>query len=116
MLVFEDLSFLPDSCEGLLLKFVEESKLDLVMLSLFDKVSLTLLSRVKRVMKYSREKVNSDFNSVSVGVQRLDESLKPDSHYYDKVRYMGMYSPLMFYLDRNIKRERNKAKILSFLD
>lgn len=116
VLVIEDLSFLPDSCEGLLLKFIEESKLNLVILSVFDKVSPIMLSRVKRVIKYSKEKVDSEFGKVSSGYKKLEETLKPDSHYFDKVRYMGKFSPKMYYLEQNITQTRIKNKIMSFVD
>lgn len=115
-LVIEDLSFLPDFCEGLLLKFIEESPLRIVVLSAFDTVSPVLLSRFKKVVKYSKEKVDSEFCKASVGYQKLEETLRPDSHFFDKVRYMGKLSPKLYYLECNIAQGRNKSKIMSFLD
>lgn len=117
VLVLEDISFLSNpSCEGLLLKFVEETRLSLVLLSTYDKVSSILLSRAKSVVKYYNTKTESDFGSVSSGFQRLNDTVKTDSHYYDRVRYMSKFSPKLYYLDKVITSNRVKTKILQFVD
>lgn len=115
-LVIEDISLFAKNGEGVLLKFVEETKLDLILLSRFDKVSNVLLSRIKRVEKYYKDPVTSQFMSVSSGYQALQQTLEPSSHYYDKVRYMGRLSPKQIYLEKNIRQRRNKEKIMSFVD
>lgn len=116
VLVLEDISLFAKNGEGVLLKFVEETLLDLVLLSRFDKVSNVLLSRVKRVVKYYNDPVTSQFMKVSIGYSTLQEQLEPNSHYYDKVRYMGKLSPKMIYLEKNVKQRRNKDKIMSFVE
>lgn len=117
ILVVEDISFLSNpSLEGLLLKFVEESKIPLVLLSTYDKVSPILLSRCKEVIKYYQEKTYSEFLSVSQGSQRISEVLSPDSHYYDRVRYYSKLSPKLYFLDKNVTSNRVKQKLLQFLD
>ena len=117
ILVVEDISFFSSqSLEGLLLKFVEESKIPLVLLSTYDKVSPILLSRCKEVVKYYHEKTYSEFLSVSQGSQMVAEVLSPDSHYYDKVRYYSKLSPKLYFLDKNVTSNRVKQKLLQFLD
>lgn len=116
LLVVEDISLFAKNGEGLLLKFVEETPLKLILLARFDKVSNVLLSRVKRVVKYYKEPVTSQFMTVSSGVQALESALEPGSHYYDRIRYMGKFSPKQIYLEKNIRQNRNKEKILSFVD
>lgn len=116
ILVLEDISLFAKKGEGVLLKFVEETPLDLILLSRFDKVSNVLLSRIKRVVKYYNEPVTSQFMKVSSGYATLQEQLEPNSHYYDKVRYMGKLSPKMIYLEKNVKQRRNKDKIMSFVE
>ena len=116
VLVLEDISLFAKNGEGVLLKFVEETPLDLVLLSRFDKVSNVLLSRVKGVVKYYNDPVTSQFMKVSTGYSTLQEQLEPNSHYYDKVRYMGKLSPKMIYLEKNVKQRRNKDKIMSFVE
>lgn len=115
-LVIEDISLFAKNGEGVLLKFVEETKLKLILLSRFDKVSNVLLSRIKMVVKYYKEPVTSQFMTVSSGYQALQQSVEPSSHYYDKVRYMGKLSPKQIYLEKNIRQRRNKEKIMSFVD
>lgn len=115
-LVIEDISLFSKNGEGVLLKFVEETPLNLILLSRFDKVSNVLLSRIKRVVKYYNEPVTSQFLTVSKGSAALEQSLEPSSHYFDKIRYMGKLSPKQIYLEKNIKRGRNKEKIMSFVD
>ena len=83
------MSFLNEQCEGTLLKFIEETPLRVIMLSVYDKVSNVMLSRVKQVIKYQKDTVSSEFLSVSSGYKKLEDTLKPDSHYYDRVRYIG---------------------------
>ena len=115
-LVVEDLAFLPATSEGYLLKFVEETPLDLILLSYYDSVSSIMLSRVKRVEKYYNEKTESSFQAASVGYKRMSEELSNDSHYFDRVRFMSKASPKMFFLESRVATTRNKSKILGFLD
>lgn len=115
-IVLEDLSFLPQGSEGYLLKFVEESKLDLILISRFDRVSPVLLSRIKNVQKYYKDKIESQFLSASKGSNLIEDTLSKDSHYYDKVRYMGKYAPKLIFLEKKIRVTRNKNKIMSFMD
>ena len=115
-LVIEDISLFAKNGEGVLLKFVEDTKLQLILLSRFDKVSNVLLSRVKLVVKYYKDPVTSQFMSVSNGFQALQQSLESSSHYYDKIRYMGKLSPKQIYLEKNIRQRRNKEKIMSFVE
>lgn len=115
-LIIEDLAFLSSSCDGLLLKFVEESKLKLILLSTYDKATPVLLSRVKKVIKYYDGGVSSEFMKVSEGTRKLEELLSPDSHYYDKVRYMGKYCPRLYLVEKAIKSNRNRNKIKTFID
>lgn len=117
ILVVEDISFLSNpSLEGLLLKFVEESKLPLVLLSTYDKVSSVLLSRCKEVVKYYHNKTDSEFLSVADGNQKVNDTLSPDSYYFDRVRYYSKFSPKLYFLDKNVTSNRVKQKLLQFLD
>ena len=71
---------------------------------------------MRRVIKYQKDKVESDFASVSSGYKRLEDELSSDSHYYDRVRYIGKISPKIYFMEKNIKNARSKRKIVSFLD
>lgn len=115
-LVIEDISFLGKDANTTLLKFVEECKLDLILLSKFDKMDEVLLSRIKRIIKYSKIPTESRFLRCSEGLEQMEESLSPDSHYFDRVRYMGKLAPKLILLDKTVKVKRIKNKIASFID
>lgn len=116
MLIIEDISFLPKGSEVTLLKFVEETKLKLVLLSVYDVSSSILLSRCKRVVKYQKEKTESQWLPPSDGSKKIDELVVENTSYYDRVRYMGKYSPKVYYLDHMLGSARNKDKILSIIE
>ncbi|MFW6029673.1 MAG: hypothetical protein ACOCRO_05400, partial [Halanaerobiales bacterium] len=54
-LVIEGLSFLDNKAVFVLLKLVEESELNIILLSKFDKISPIILSRIKTKIKYYKE-------------------------------------------------------------
>ena len=116
ILVIEDISFLGKDVNTSLLKFVEETKLDLVLLSKFDKMDEVLLSRIKKVVKYYKEPTESKFLKCSEGINKLEDALSPDSHYFDRVRHMGKLAPRLLLLDKTVKIKRIKNKIMSFID
>lgn len=116
LLVIEDISFLGKDVNTSLLKFVEETELELVLLSKFDKIDEVLLSRIKKVIKYYKEPTESKFLRCSEGFNKLEETLSPDSHYFDRVRYMGKLAPRLLLLDKTVKIKRIKNKVISFID
>ena len=116
ILVIEDISFLGKAVNTTLLKFVEETKLDLVLLSKYDRIDEVLLSRIKLVVKYYKEPTDSKFLRCTEGNERMEEALSADSHYFDRVRYMGKLAPKLLLLDKTIKIKRVKNKIASFID
>lgn len=115
LLVIEDLSYLTQSASFLLLKLVEEAQFPIILLSTFDKVSPIILSRVKMVVKYSTSEVKSDFLNIKTGLTKVEDELSPDSHYYDRIRYIGKYSPKLFYYNKALDRARNKDKIFDII-
>lgn len=115
-LVIEDISLFAKNGEGILLKFVEESPLNLILLSRFDSVSSVLLSRVKSVWKYYNDEIDSQFLPVSKGSKMLEDALDEKTHYYSRIRYMGKFSPKQIYLERSIKHSRYRNRIISFVD
>lgn len=115
-LVIEDLSFLPRQAEGLLLKFVEESKLQVILLSVYDVFSDIFVSRFKMVLKYTKERTDSKFLSVASGSKQIDEALSDNTSKFDRVRYQGKLSPKCYYLDSVLSEAKNKGKIFAILE
>ena len=116
VLVIEDISFLGTDANTTLLKFVEETRFQLVLLSRFDRVDEVLLSRIRSVEKYYRDATDSKFMGLLEANQRIEDSLSSDSHYFDKVRYMAKLAPKLLLVEKTIKIKRVKSKILSFVD
>lgn len=116
ILVIEDLSFLPRKADGVLLKFIEESPLKIVILSTFDVVDSVLLSRFKRVIKFSSEKINSQFLSVKEGYAKVEDELSDNTSRYDRLRYVAKYSPKILFIEKNIGKVGNKDKIMQILE
>lgn len=115
-LVISGLSFINQRAVSILLKLVEESSFDLVLLSRFDQVSSVLLSRMKTVVKYSNNKIKSKFLDADEGLYRLNEELeKIDDHYFNKLKLMSEISPILYYLEKKMGRIRNKDKIIDII-
>lgn len=116
ILVIEDISFLGNDANAALLKFVEETKLKLVLLSRYDKLDEVLLSRVRHFIKYYKEETESKFLRCSEGNTKIEESLSEDSHYFDRVRYMSKLAPKLFLIEKSMKVKRVRNKVFSFVD
>ena len=115
-LVIEDLGFLNESQNFMLLKLVEEAKFPIILLARYDKISAIMLSRIKTVVKYQKEEIKSEFLSPVAGSAKIEEQLSADSHYYDVVRYQMMYSPKLYMYTTQLKKTRGRDKIISLLD
>lgn len=114
LLVIEDISFITGA-NTILLKFIEETKLPVVLLSRYDKMDGVLLSRIKHIEKYYRDETGSQFLTGKRGQEIIENTLSENSSYFDRVRYMGKYSPVLFKLEKKIKVKRIRKRIVEFL-
>ena len=111
-LVIEDLSRLSSQALSSLLKFIEESKLDLIFLSLFDQCPGPILSRMKVVNK-KVDRVKCEFMNLSDGLS-LYEELDTDLHPLMKIKKVLEASPqLALLLSQN--RVKSSSKVLKIL-
>ena len=92
-LVLEDVSRLAGNALSSLLKFTEESTLNLAYLAMFGRISPILLSRMVRVVK-EEEEIKSEFLSVREGY-KFSQTLEKDLHNLVKVKRVVEKSPLM---------------------
>lgn len=111
-IVLEDFGFLPQICESVLLKFLEETSLNVILLYTYDKASSIILSRAGSVIKYYKDGIHSDFMKVKDGFKRMSES--ESDNYYSKIKEIASVCPKIYYLDKKIKS--NKDKVLSILE
>lgn len=115
-LLIEDMAFLSPQAHQQLLKFMEESKLKIVLLSTYDVFMDTILSRCKVFIKSALEKTVSEMQSPRKGRERIDNQLSQDTHPLDRVRYQGKISPLVYYNDHAVPARPNRRKILDLLE
>lgn len=107
-LVIDDISLLYRST--ILLKFIEESKLKLILLASKDNLSSTLLSRIKTIKKYPDES-NVSFNLTSIKDAKKhikSEELNQD----DTINYLATTCPELIVLNKKLRYIKNKDKIL----
>jgi len=115
-LLIEDLAYLPPSALQLLLKFLEESTLNIVLLSTYDVLSPALLSRIKHFIKAPIEKTQSNLLPPKKGRERIESVLSSDTHPLDRIRYQGKESPALYRIENQIPRRPNRAKLLNIIE
>lgn len=107
-LVIDDISLLYRST--ILLKFIEESKLKLILLASKDNLSSTLLSRIKTIKKYPDES-NISFNLTSI--KDAEKHIKSEElNQDDTINYLATTCPELIVLNKKLRYIKNKDKIL----
>lgn len=107
-LVIDDISLLYRST--VLLKFIEESKLKLILLASKDNLSNTLLSRIKTIKKYPDES-NTSFNLTSI--KDAEKHIKSEElNQDDTINYLATTCPELIVLNKKLRYIKNKDKIL----
>lgn len=107
-LVIDDISLLYRST--ILLKFIEESKLKLILLASKDNLSSTLLSRIKTIKKYPDEP-NVSFNLTSI--KDAEKHIKSEElNQDDTINYLATTCPELIVLNKKLRYIKNKDKIL----
>ena len=110
-LIIEDLSSLSNSAQFLLLKLVEEAKFPIILLSTYDKVSPIILSRCKRIVKFTMAPVSSEFRSASSGQEEIAAKLSQDSDPMDVLRYERDISPDLYRYEKIMGDISAKEKV-----
>ena len=115
-LIIEDLGFLSIGALCLLLKLIEDSKFSVILLSTFDQIPSTILSRVKVFKKAFIEKIECEFMTPDKGIQALEDYLSPDTSPIDRSRWIARNSPMIYYIENNFKgKVANRDKVLNIL-
>lgn len=114
-LVIYDLAILNKSSLNLLLKFIEEYKYPLILLSSYDNFDSILLSRIKTFLKFSGEPIKSNMLSLGDGIRALNDIDTKDLSNIDLTRKYLEYCPKLYQLNKSIKVHRNKSKIIDIL-
>lgn len=124
-LVVEDIYYLPEYCQTDLLKFVEETRLKVVLLASYDNIIPALLSRMAYVYKEERI-VKTSFLSPSEGRKEMfdntyresdeDDDEKEQEHQSEIIKKKLTLSPMMYYNDSLIASLPNKQKLINLLE
>jgi hypothetical protein len=99
--VIDGIGFLSAIGQNALLKFIEESKLPIILLSYYDKVSPIILSRIKFVFKKpTKEVTNLKFSRVRDALSIIDEKKKSDTDFSDmeEIKFYAENCPPAFVL------------------
>lgn len=112
IIVIDDISKLHRDAEGILLKFIEDTKSRIILLSQFDVCSSIILSRCKNIIKKVDTKTTSKFASMEACANEL-EKLGNDTLYYQKVKVMGQICPEYYYYDTKYKADRKALEVLN---
>lgn len=99
-LVIEGIGYLSQAGQNSLLKFIEESKLPIVLLSYQDKVLNTIMSRMKIVVKHWNPIKKLEYVKASEGLKMLNEkkSQNPDFKGNLEIQFMADNSPELYRL------------------
>jgi len=122
--IISDISFLSCKDQSLLLKFMEDSKLNIILLASRDNILNTIISRVKEFRKYYV--FNNGDKAGFININKAREMLLNDSEYMsfddlsldDKQLIYNKYNPALSYDDSLVKKYRasDKKKLLSLLE
>ena len=96
-LVLDGVGYLSSVGQNSLLKFIEESKLPIVLLSYTDKISHIILSRMKFVLKKWYGVKSLQFSSVGDTIKALKEKKDKDSN-FNEMQYIADNCPSLYAL------------------
>lgn len=115
--VLDGVGFLSDIGQNSLLKFIEESKFPVILLSYYDKVSPIIMSRMKFVFKAPIMEVdNLKFMRAEDCFNALDEKSKQEELTMDdRVKYFAENCPLAYYIENSGNYDSGSRRINKLL-
>lgn len=120
--IISDISFLNKKDQSLLLKFMDDSKLNIILLASRDNILDTIVSRVKEFRKFyvQERKDHAGFINISKAREMLtnDNGSLEDVSEDDKMMIYNKYNPALSYDDSLVKRysTNDKNKLLNLLE
>lgn len=120
--IISDISFLSHKDQSLLLKFIDDTNLNIVLLASRDNILDTIISRVKEFRKFY---INKNSNRAGfINVSKAREALSnenidlTDLSYDDKLLIYNKYNPILAYDDLSVKNynQNDRKKLLSILE
>ena len=121
--IISDISFLKKKDQSLLLKFMDDTNLNIILLASRDNILDTIISRVREFRKfYSDSKGNrAGFINVSKAREMFNNEygqFSDDTSYEDKLLVYNKYNPMLAYNDNLVKsyRKNDQSKLLNLLE
>lgn len=120
--IVSDISFLNKKDQSLLLKFMEDTDLNLILLASRDNILDTVVSRVNEFRKFYIKEPSDKAGFIQPGKARSaivnDNCIDEDTSYDDRLLVYNKYNPILSYDDFLVKSFRNgdKNRLLSLLE
>lgn len=121
--IISDISFLKKKDQSLLLKFMDDTNLNIVLLASRDNILDTIISRVREFRKfYSDNRGNrAGFINVSKAREMFNNEygqFSDDTSYEDKLLVYNKYNPMLAYNNNLVKsyRKNDQSKLLNLLE
>lgn len=121
--IISDISFLKKKDQSLLLKFMDDTNLNIILLASRDNILDTIISRVREFRKfYSDNRGNrAGFINVSKAREMLNNEygqFSDDTSYEDKLLVYNKYNPMLAYNNNLVKsyRKNDQSKLLNILE
>jgi hypothetical protein len=121
--IISDISFLKKKDQSLLLKFMDDTNLNIILLASRDNILDTIISRVREFRKFYVEDRGSraGFINVSKAREMLNNEygqFSDDISYEDKLLVYNKYNPILAYDNNLVKsyRKNDQNKLLNLLE
>ena len=121
--IISDISFLKKKDQSLLLKFMDDTNLNIILLASRDNILDTIISRVREFRKfYSDNRGNrAGFINVSKAREMFNNEygqFSDDTSYEDKLLVYNKYNPMLAYNNNLVKsyRKNDQNKLLNLLE
>ena len=121
--IVSDVSFLSKKDQSLLLKFMDDSNLNIILLASRDNILDTIISRVKEFRKfYVTDKRNkTGFINITKAREMFDNEhgqFSDDTSYDDRLIEYNKYNPMLAYDNNLVKtyRKNDQCKLLNLLE
>ena len=121
--IISDISFLKNKDQSLLLKFMDDTNLNIILLASRDNILDTIISRVREFRKfYSDNRGNrAGFINVSKAREMFNNEygqFSDDTSYEDKLLVYNKYNPMLAYNNNLVKsyRKNDQSKLLNLLE
>ena len=121
--IISDISFLKKKDQSLLLKFMDDTNLNIILLASRDNILDTIISRVREFRKFYSDNRGSraGFINVSKAREMLNNEygqFSDDTSYEDKLLVYNKYNPMLAYNNNLVKsyRKNDQNKLLNLLE